>query len=78
MEKKLLLVYESLLDPRRSVDQIGSSTHTFQCILCLNRDTVGTWSTGGKGWEHMEHGQDADAKIGAQAPRQACTGWSEK
>lgn len=43
MEKKLLLVYESLLDPRQSVDQIDSSTHTFQRILCLNRDTVGAW-----------------------------------
>lgn len=45
---------------------------------------MGTWSIGAwtegkvRGWEHVEHGQGAGAEIGAQAPWQACTGWSEE
>lgn len=75
-EKKLLLVYVSLLDPKPSVKQLGSSTHTFQCILCLNRDTGRTGGQQVHGLMGRQGdgntwgpGGSAGAKPGAQAPR---------
>lgn len=60
-EKKSLLVYESLLDPERSVDQLGHSTHASQCVLCLNRDT-----------ECQGHGLKGRRGLGGHGARVGC------